>query len=542
MEGVKKKWKELVYSFSTNDHYAEYNPNKSSGAGGIALRGGASSVPASSSQIQLTESIEGGDLGGNEGVSETLLAWRHVDSWASEHNPDLFATLSDPCTRNDINNAEKDLNIMFPASVRASLRSHDGQEDLGTLAGTSGLLYGLTLMPLDQIVQMTQTWRNVAENMSRHRAAAARAAAADQERGIEGSSGSSAAAAAGTASNDAVKIEVPNKSVTPQVLRSKGYGKLETQDYSSMNPNLQRDISVNHNAQFKMKQIPTQGSVPRDAIQPVYAHPGWIPLVTDNAGNHVAIDLAPGPRGSYAQVILFGRDFDTKYVVAKNWGDFLLSFANDLEKGNWYLVDEDDDFFGGEGELVFRDKNAGNRIMDYLEVLKQRAWAKAKRTDLGHNEQVQNKSSQPMRSLIDGSNLDLGQVSSQTSSAVADPDFKDNKDTLVKEETAEIENEAQTENTVTESALPAASEPEPKKVASSGAEKAPKLEGEEPKEAILPSKAFEDLQETEAPATAEVNAEVLDFNDDKESGDKLGNKETPKDVAKLEEEFESVAL
>lgn len=353
MEGVKKKWKELLYSFSTEDHYAEYNSNTSVQGPSASMAADGINGMASSSQIQLTEFVDGGDLGGNDGVSEAMLAWRHIDAWASEHNPDLFATLSDPCTRNDLNNAERDLSITFPASVRASLRLHDGQEDLESLTGTSGLIYGLQLMPLDEIVHMTQTWRNVAENMMKRRKTHVPAAT------VQGSS-----------------VELPNKSAAPQSLKTKGYGKLDSQDYASGNPELQRNISANHNKQFKMARIPRQSSIPPDSIQPVYAHPGWIPLVTDNAGNHIGIDLAPGARGRYAQVILFGRDFDTKFVVAANWGDFLLSFANDLEKGNWYLVDEEDDFFGGEGELVFRDKEANSSIRDYLEVLKSRAWQK----------------------------------------------------------------------------------------------------------------------------------------------------------------------
>lgn len=355
MDNVKKKWKELIYSFSTNDRYADYNENAD--RSGLGRNSSASDLGegASSSQIQLTDFVDGHESSANDGVSETMLAWRHIDAWASENHSDLYATLSEPCTRSDISNVEKDLAIIFPASVRASFRLHDGQEDLESLTGTSGLFFGLQLMPLDQVVQMTQTWRNVAENMLRQSHQASVSA-----------SGSS--------------VEMPNKSATPQTLRSKGYGKLESQDYTNGNPNLQRDISHNFNKQFKMNSIPKQNSVPADAVQPNYANAGWIPLVTDNAGNHIAVDLAPGPKGIYGQVILFGREFDTKYVVADNWGDFLLSFANDLEKGNWYIMDGNDDYLSGEGELVFRDKATKSPVMDYLDVLKARANAKVQQT------------------------------------------------------------------------------------------------------------------------------------------------------------------
>lgn len=59
-------------------------------------------------------------------------------------------------------------------------------------------------------------------------------------------------------------------------------------------------------------------------------------------------------------------------------GEFLLSFANDLEEGNWWLVEGNDDYLAGYGELAFRDKKNGGPIQDYLEVLKKRTILKYK--------------------------------------------------------------------------------------------------------------------------------------------------------------------
>ncbi|QLQ77872.1 hypothetical protein HG537_0A01190 [Torulaspora globosa] len=337
MNVLKKKLKELVYSFSTDDHYAEYNGNDSGRSFNMRRRANQGGV--SGSRVNLNGGDEFGDeemnLGaieeeedeinidefGNmdkEGVSEALLAWRHIDSWTTKHNPDLNATLGDPCTHNDITHAEEDLAVTLPAAVRVSLRIHDGQEDLESMTGVSGLIYGLQLMSLDQIVEMTQKWRSVAKNLNR-------VTKSDHE----------ATASSSSQSADATRRK-----------------------------------------QFKLPHIPQQDSIPKNSIQPVYAHPAWIPLLTDNAGNHVGVDLAPASEGKYAQVIIFGRDFDTKFVVAANWGDFLLDFANDLEAGNWYLVDDNDDFLSGDGELVFRDKKSNGPAQDYLEVLKKRAWTK----------------------------------------------------------------------------------------------------------------------------------------------------------------------
>lgn len=343
MKAFKKKFQELVYSFSTEDRYADYGEDDRISRADSG-NGNDSSVMQSNngSQIQLADFVEGSNSSGNDGISETLLAWRHIDSWAMQQNPDLAASLSDPCTRHDINNAEKDLGIIFPASVRASLRIHDGQEDLESLTGTSGLIFGLQLMSLDVIVQMTRTWRNVAENLQRKNA--------ESKLRLEK-----------TSELNGTSVDLPSQ-------KQKGYGKVETQDYKSMNPNLQRNISQNYKKQFKLPDIPNQHSVPPLAIQTVYAHANWIPLVTDNSGNHIGVDLAPGPKGKYGQVILFGREFDTKFVVANNWGDFLLSFANDLESGNWLFIKEDDDEFAGEGELFYRDKKSNGPVRDYLEI------------------------------------------------------------------------------------------------------------------------------------------------------------------------------
>ncbi|CAI4063911.1 hypothetical protein SUVZ_07G4530 [Saccharomyces uvarum] len=337
MDSFKRKVKEWVYSLSTDDHYAEYNPDQSP-TFNMGKRLDSNSEQANPSQMHLNSVDEEMSMGfqngtpsndinidefssadSNDGVSEALLAWRHIEFWTNEHNPDLNATLSDPCTQNDITHAEEDLEVSFPSSVKASFRIHDGQEDLDSMTGTSGLFYGFELMTLDQVVAMTQAWRNVAKNL--------------------------------------------NKKSQQGLSHVKSTGSSSSMERLNSN-------------KFKLPNIPDQKSIPPNAVQPVYAHPAWIPLISDNAGNHIGVDLAPGPNGKYAQVITFGRDFDTKFVVAGNWGEFLLLFANDLEAGNWYLVDDNDDYLSGDGELVFRDKKSNGPIQDYFEVLKRRAWVK----------------------------------------------------------------------------------------------------------------------------------------------------------------------
>ena len=50
------------------------------------------------------------------------------------------------------------------------------------------------------------------------------------------------------------------------------------------------------------------------------------------------MDLLPGPAGQVGQIILFGRDFDTKLVIASSLQEFLFGFVTDLEQGNSKLI------------------------------------------------------------------------------------------------------------------------------------------------------------------------------------------------------------
>lgn len=88
-------------------------------------------------------------------------------------------------------------------------------------------------------------------------------------------------------------------------------------------------------------------SCPNKWIRAEYSCRGWIPLITDHAGNYIGVDLSPHPAGggSPGQVIIFGRDFDTKVVCWKGegsggWGRFLQTFADELEAGAFWTLEE----------------------------------------------------------------------------------------------------------------------------------------------------------------------------------------------------------
>lgn len=74
-------------------------------------------------------------------------------------------------------------------------------------------------------------------------------------------------------------------------------------------------------------------SEPPGAVQECYIHSGWIPFAHDHAGNHLGIDLAPGPRGRQGQIICFGRDQEVKRVLFPSAHEFWRSVAEAFRAG-----------------------------------------------------------------------------------------------------------------------------------------------------------------------------------------------------------------
>ncbi|KAF8320053.1 hypothetical protein DL93DRAFT_2124558 [Clavulina sp. PMI_390] len=110
-------------------------------------------------------------------------------------------------------------------------------------------------------------------------------------------------------------------------------------------------------------------SIPPGWIRREYSCRGWIPLITDKAGNYIGVDLTPPPLvinqdgtpgqgGTTGQVIIFGRDFDTKIVLWRGdgesgWARWLASFVEELEAGEGFEVrgsDSDRDISDAESE------------------------------------------------------------------------------------------------------------------------------------------------------------------------------------------------
>ncbi|ODV77534.1 cell wall assembly and cell proliferation coordinating protein [Suhomyces tanzawaensis NRRL Y-17324] len=175
--------------------------------------------------------------------------------------------------------------------------------------------------------------------------------------------------------------------------------RLERQQYLAQNQQLQGTSSANQARSNNF--MANQRSIPPNAVQSTYYHKAWIPILKDHIGNQIAIDLSPGPNGNWGQMIIFGRDFDTKLVIAGSFVEFIYNYVTDLDAGNFsidssetredqgFLSSSRDDEYGigdedeDQGELTFHDpdgkefgKGAFKGEFSYIEVLKKRALKK----------------------------------------------------------------------------------------------------------------------------------------------------------------------
>lgn len=123
------------------------------------------------------------------------------------------------------------------------------------------------------------------------------------------------------------------------------------------------DDDPNSGGHTQLRQV--MQSIPPNWIRREYSQRGWIPLISDKAGNYVGVDLNPGEGGSVGQVIVFGRDFDTKVVLWRGegeagWARWLASFVDDLESGDGFELAGSNDTEGSEDGLGY-DSYFGGR-------------------------------------------------------------------------------------------------------------------------------------------------------------------------------------
>ncbi|KAI1794549.1 hypothetical protein LXA43DRAFT_995531 [Ganoderma leucocontextum] len=188
--------------------------------------------------------------------------WNRLRLWLEHEYPELGDTLNYGILPQDLAQLEMAFGFSLPQPVRESYLCVDGQEPESSAGCSEGLFFGLTLLPLEDVLEEWRFWREVDDDPA-------------------------------TGANAGLR---------------------EMMD-----------------------------SIPSGWVRREYSCRGWIPLVADKAGNYLGIDMNPGEGGAVGQVIVFGRDFDTKVVMWRGdgpggWAKFLAGFVEDLESGEGYEI------------------------------------------------------------------------------------------------------------------------------------------------------------------------------------------------------------
>lgn len=386
-----KKWKELVYTLTSNDRYAGYHTSKavnslteydSEGEEANDAKEIQDNIPVTADEKQQAQLVldawhiiedvinldmNNPDPNNNHFTLNSKNSQNYDYNYDMDFNLDLeeipdaedfMNSLSSPCTFKDLQIAQKHLGVKFPYPVIKYFQTHDGQEVAPSSTKKLGLMYGLQLLSLAEVITMTNYWRKVArkEENSKARLKAKADSISNDSKERPGSDDII------NPQDDAIINNDPNFKIAAKI------NEITENDLKNY-PDLMRNMSTHSKTDY-LKKLPNQKSFPANKVKLQYASANWIPLVTDNAGNHIAIDLDPDVDGMVGQVIIFGRDYDTKYVVADNWGQFMSKFALDFEDPSNCKLDYDPDL--GQFNLVYLDQSGNVVDGGYLEVLTRR--------------------------------------------------------------------------------------------------------------------------------------------------------------------------
>lgn len=393
---ITKKWNELVYTLTSNDRYAGYHSSKA--VKSLTADNGINNDDINNNDIVTNNYAKFKIDDSSYSVDEKQQAQLVLDAWhiiedvidldIGGDNNDHFAlkidnndfdddvdelqdtpdaedfmnSLSSPCTLKDLQVAQKHLDIKLPYPVIQYFLVHDGQEIAPSSTRKLGLMYGLQLLSLAEVVTMTNYWRKVSRKEYNAKFVPKKTEMESEEKQNNNVTGDD-----GSTNKSITEVSILENDPNFKIINK--LNKISEKDLQNY-PDLMRNIST-HSKNDYIKKLPDQRSFPPNKVKLQYANPNWIPLVTDNAGNHIAIDLDPDTDGTIGQVIIFGREYDVKYVIAENWGEFMNMFAMDFERADRCKLDYDNDI--GQFDLVYLDKD-GNVVDDgYLYVLSQRA-------------------------------------------------------------------------------------------------------------------------------------------------------------------------
>lgn len=254
-------------------------------------------------------------------------------------------------------------NYTLPPSVVETYALHDGQDPFSSTTSSitasdgdgSGLVYGLWWMSLEEVEREWTIWRSFEQRGGR--SGMKDAFTLGDTRLSERSQ-----AAAGRP-----LPAVPGKGKA----RQSQEGELELEE-SRIRQDEEGHVQYEEAEDERRAHYDAFGmsSFPPGWIKSKYSHSGWIPLLTDRAGNYIGVDLDPpsssspaspnetgGPRtvadeelsGQAGQVIAFGREIDEKVVLfpghtAGGWGRFLAAFVDDVERGEFSRLKSDAEF------------------------------------------------------------------------------------------------------------------------------------------------------------------------------------------------------
>jgi cell wall assembly regulator SMI1 len=246
-------------------------------------------------------------------------SWQRIERWLEDHYSELYDNLCQGCTLNDVNELECELDCSLPQDVRESLQLHDGQERGGR---PTGVLFGCMLLDCEEVLEEWSNWRAVNEQYLTNQ--------------------------------------------TPVTFTPAIPAKTFAGPSSSTGPSIPVAQAAESNGVWRENLLNKQESQPQGAVQKAYAHRSWIPMARDWGGNCLAVDLAPGPTGKWGQIIIFGRDFDCKFVVARSWAAFLANLADDLCSGDKVHIDEE------SGDLKLQLFKKQGVEPPYLDILRWR--------------------------------------------------------------------------------------------------------------------------------------------------------------------------
>lgn len=86
----------------------------------------------------------------------------------------------------------------------------------------------------------------------------------------------------------------------------------------------------------------SHSAYPPDVVREGYARPTRLPFAHEFGGNHLGLDLDPGPVGTVGQVITYGRDEFVAYCISKSLSAFLEWLLAQYRDGNYRVIELSD--------------------------------------------------------------------------------------------------------------------------------------------------------------------------------------------------------